>query len=1459
MTTQWETVRVFVSSTFNDMHAERDYLVKRVFPQLREWCEDRKLNLIDIDLRWGVTEHDALYSKTVVKVCLERIDDCRPFFLCFLGQRRGWVPREEDISKPTLEEFPGLREYAGNASVTEMEILHALVDPLGSAGSGADERQPASERLKSAFFYLRDDSYLAVLPADPPQLRQTYTNEGIADTAERSRDDALLKEWREQRAPATGRSVRHYQATWDVRQRTPELSIPLECPSRAAASLKRWREQWARAGVEVAGDSVASDSNQAKRAQAFNERFTAGRLTNFECGNRKLSDTILEDLRSAIAARFPDHMAAGVQAGLQKELDQQGRFLYAAGEGFIPRGDDFTSLDAYVDGDERWPFVLSAPGGTGKSALLANWIHRLRARHKMRSGDSVHFRFVGQSDGSTTLNALLRSLVQELKDVAGKLDCDIPTSSEAFRRELPGLLDEAGKHGRTVIVIDALDQLESGLSDLAWLPSLLPRNIRLVVSVRTDGTAAGEAIAGFVLGTVQSTVEPFGNLGDRRKLVRAYLEQYLKDLDEGQLESLVRSAGAQNPLFLKVVLSELRVFGVYASLEEKIRQDFGSTPDSAFAGLLERLEDDPAYSPIAPNEAVPLIFGLLAHARQGLLASEIAELVLEALKWDPDAANRQAALDTVNLYLRQVRPFLANRDGRYDFFFESFRLAARHRYEEAGPQGRSARDWHGLIARHLSAQPLFVEGSLARPNLRKCFEQPYQQVRAGLRDDAAATLSDPLFIDAKSRAGMLDDLLSDYDTVSALEPRPADYSPVDSLFHTLKLEQHHLRAYPNDAFQYVYNRLRLLGDVNGGILGNALTSYIRLGGKLLELVGEPSRPGPQELLTYSSPAAISAFAVSPDGSQVCSAFGSTMASWDPTTGRTLATFTGHTDTVTCCAFSPDGKVVLSGSGATVPGQSQDNTVRLWDSRTGECLMVLSGHSGLVKYCAILRTNTVVSHGQDNVLIFWNLSTGTAQKSMRTSTRLFDEVECIFSADGHYMLVAITRNVDETETRFFGSFTQTVELWDMLSGTKRSMVDRHYHGDLELVQCAFSANGRFMAVSGTGGWLKLWDTDTGEELGALTGHKCRSPAVLADGGGILFACGDSKVAVWEVHSNQVATITTSHKGGVSLCAVFPDDQTFATVGADRTVKLWKRWGASAESYSSPDGAATRGHEGIVRSCAFSSDGLLLVSGGDDATLKLWDGATARAIATLQGKSGEIRCCGFSPDGGRLVSGGADRMVRLWDTHRGHQLAELQGHTSTVTSCSFSPDGSSILSSGGDATLLLWDVASGQIIHRLDGHLASVETCAYSPDGALIVSGGYDNTVRIWDAHTGRQLHVLMGHTDCVRSCAFSPDGTLIVSGGYDNLARIWDVGTWNEVVTLSGHEHAVESCCLAGGGVAVTGSRDNTVRLWHAGTGEVLATLCLDAAISSVCVAPAGMLIAYGDATGGLGLLKPRGL
>jgi hypothetical protein len=63
------TFRVFVSSTFSDLIAERNALQEQVFPQLREYCQKHGARFQAIDLRWGISEEAALDQQTL-KICL---------------------------------------------------------------------------------------------------------------------------------------------------------------------------------------------------------------------------------------------------------------------------------------------------------------------------------------------------------------------------------------------------------------------------------------------------------------------------------------------------------------------------------------------------------------------------------------------------------------------------------------------------------------------------------------------------------------------------------------------------------------------------------------------------------------------------------------------------------------------------------------------------------------------------------------------------------------------------------------------------------------------------------------------------------------------------------------------------------------------------------------------------------------------------------------------------------------------------------------------------------------------------------------------------------------------------------------------------------------------------------------------------------------------------------------------
>ncbi len=115
-------LRIFVSSTFQDMVEERNVLVEKVFPMVAAYCHKKQVEFTGVDLRWGITEEESERGETV-DVCMSEIDRSRPLFMGMIGERYGWIPEGNPVS------------------VTEQEILY-----------GALEAPEDTE----AFFYMRD-------------------------------------------------------------------------------------------------------------------------------------------------------------------------------------------------------------------------------------------------------------------------------------------------------------------------------------------------------------------------------------------------------------------------------------------------------------------------------------------------------------------------------------------------------------------------------------------------------------------------------------------------------------------------------------------------------------------------------------------------------------------------------------------------------------------------------------------------------------------------------------------------------------------------------------------------------------------------------------------------------------------------------------------------------------------------------------------------------------------------------------------------------------------------------------------------------------------------------------------------------------------------------------------------------------------------------------------------------
>jgi tetratricopeptide (TPR) repeat protein len=165
-------VKIFISSPFKDMNAERDLLVKKIIPHLKRSCGERDVVLSYVDFRWGVTESQNEQAQTLL-MCLREIQRCN-IFIGLYGERYGWNMRskallqlspEDELLKRSIEiasaEFPWVNQYK-DKSVTEIEMRMVL-------------NKKYSGPNKAAWFYLRDPYYSETVPVAE---RLVYISEG---------------------------------------------------------------------------------------------------------------------------------------------------------------------------------------------------------------------------------------------------------------------------------------------------------------------------------------------------------------------------------------------------------------------------------------------------------------------------------------------------------------------------------------------------------------------------------------------------------------------------------------------------------------------------------------------------------------------------------------------------------------------------------------------------------------------------------------------------------------------------------------------------------------------------------------------------------------------------------------------------------------------------------------------------------------------------------------------------------------------------------------------------------------------------------------------------------------------------------------------------------------------------------------------------------------------------------
>jgi WD40 repeat protein len=557
---------------------------------------------------------------------------------------------------------------------------------------------------------------------------------------------------------------------------------------------------------------------------------------------------------------------------------------------------------------------------------------------------------------------------------------------------------------------------------------------------------------------------------------------------------------------------------------------------------------------------------------------------------------------------------------------------------------------------------------------------------------------------------------------------------------------------------------------------------------------------------------VCALTFDPSGKTLASAGGDVIRLWDTATGREILHFA--CEFANAIAFSPDGRVLVSGSeigvihlwetatgkevrrfpseggkvhavafssdGKTLASGHADGSVRLWDVGQAKPVRQLEGRQGAVRGLDFSpRCDQLAAAGKDAGV--WDTGTGKLLHQLGDGQTL---TAVSFTTDGHRLLASGPR--------------QPALIWELATGKELRRFP-------SLGATVFSPRSGIVAGVNADHVITAWDIDTGKELRkiqASTGDDdCL--ALSADGKLIAAAGLHGCIRLWNTTSGKEPFATSGHRSRILAAAFSPDGQTAFSTSADGRACRWDTMLGKE--------MASHGLSSFQRLLAVSADGKTLAYQDTGNMIRVWD-AAENAVHRTMGGPNDPACAAFAGDGQKLAIGYPGHAVHLWDLSATAEPRQLVG-SEGATSIALSPDGKLLAVVGSDGKIRLWDIASGKEAGEC-GSARAGAPLVFSPDSKILAAGNTDGVISLREVPSGKELRHLHGHPDAVFGLAFAPDGQALASGGADPFVRLWEVSSGQELRRFSGHAGPVTAVAFNADGLTVlSGSADTTLLAW----------------------------------------------
>lgn len=1460
------------------MQAERDHLVRFVFPQLREELIKGRIHLVDVDLRWGVTS-----EQDVLDVCREIIDECRPRFICILGGRYGWIPPGE------------------SQSITASEIQYAALK--------------RAQGREYHYFYFRDPQVTASIPEEVARS-QGYRELVLQEDVERlGREQAeKLAQQRDQQLVTLKADIVNagfhpfiYPAKWNSdEQRLVDLH---DFGEKVRADIIESINDEFGTEPPAAVDDLAEEN-------AEMEAFAEERVERYVNGSRQ---NLLDELMVfAQSASLPNRMVLTGESGLGKSALLSKFYRDYAGS----HPDDliipcFIGASAGSTDIRRLMFrccsiIFKACGfEIEKQKRLAEISEQKEDAQKQIESINLEYEITRNSrDLNNKFNAFLKKA--------------------ATSRRVVLLFDGLNQ-------LDAT----AGAHSMEWLPRVLPENVRVVLSslehpaldaLRHEPDQMREVRLQPLNEEDSRSIISVFLQRYHKQMTREQVELlmakpargnplYLRiALDELRTLSVYEEINQR----IQVLPGDVRSLFLWV-LKERLSNDPG------FRDRQGRLNG---------RQLVRRVVASLGVSRYGLSQQELTELIepgdplgnVAALQrlLRPYLMQRGELLDFFHGQLRQAveDEYLDEPGERIQahrelaaFFQKKADPTADGMWQSQTLRGFSELPYHQVSAglwpevestlsdlRFINAKcaagltfELVKDYALALDALPEAGEEKQSDLA---RSEQALKYTQNLIAYAKGESASLepipsitpweDEQIGRY--VEHIANHPTRFNCIMAFAQFVNAESYNLTKFshlPGFCFQQAYNSAR------SGLVAESAQAIVEKEAHALLLLNAPAQrspyhPHPALLRTLEGHGerGASSVAMMQQGKRaVSSGYDRTLRVWDLETGECIRVLEGHTKWIEDMQVTPDGKWAVSGG--------EDTLLRIWDLERGECIKVLEGHTKRINGVAISADGRRVvsgTGGEGACLMVWDVPGG---KYTRVIEGCSGEGLRI-TPDGRIAVIPYLRK------------------WDLETGTCLLKGDVGWMNSVDI-----TPDGKRAVTGGRDGDLLVWNLEDGRCLKTLKGHTrwIKSVNITPDGKLAISGGGDMALRLWDLEAGRCIRTLEGHTGAINRVSIAANGSTAVTAAEDQTIRLWDL--EKGESVHVPTeksdwvenvGLTADGRFAISSS---SKKSLLIWDRGDGRTLgpieknqlmdllpdgkqavswgekhfRLWDVPAGKCVKVMASKHSDHDYLGVAaPDGKRLYlagsvnfvggvdlengssidfkrhMGGGNQGVSLmsdgkraiwaggsdicvWDLETGKSIKTLQEGFPSIYGLSTTPDGRKAVTGGFDKLFYVWDVLSGTCLSKLAGHTGLISSVGITPDGFWGISGSHDGTVRVWDTVLAKCVRVLEGHTDKINSVAISADGRKAVSAGDDRLVLVWDVMRGKCIHRLAGHTEPPNGVCISrDGNLAVSGGRDCVILVWNLRNGKRIHTLRgHNGYVNSVAIGADGKRLVSGSA------------